>query len=44
MLFTPLSDGEGQAVKRRGGGAFLYGAGVVPSFTARGWGFKKNRI
>ena len=22
MLFTPLSDGEGKAAKRRGGGAF----------------------
>ena len=39
MLITPLSDGEGQAAKRRGGGASYSSGHSLPSPTARGWGF-----
>ena len=48
MLITPLSDGEGQAAKRRGGGASYNpghslpsptGRGEPPSGGERGWGF-----
>ena len=36
MLFTPLSDGEGKAAKRRGGGAFNNHSHSLPSPTGRG--------
>ena len=47
MLITPLSDGEGQAAKRRGGGASNNPGHSLPALrggvsreAARGWGFK----
>ena len=36
MLITPLSDGEGQAAKRRGGGASYSSGHSLPSPTGRG--------
>ena len=36
MLITPLSDGEGQAAKRRGGGASYNPGHSLPSPTGRG--------
>ena len=36
MLITPLSDGEGQAAKRRGGGASNNPSHSLPSPTGRG--------
>ena len=36
MLITPLSDGEGQAAKRRGGGASNNPGHSLPSPTGRG--------
>ena len=46
MLITPLSDGEGQAAKRRGGGASYNPDHSLPALrggasreVARGWGF-----
>ena len=46
MLITPLSDGEGQAAKRRGGGASYSSDHSLPALrggasreAAWGWGF-----
>ena len=36
MLFTPLSDGEGKAAKRRGGWASNIPSHSLPSPTGRG--------
>ena len=36
MLITPLSDGEGQAAKRRWGGASYSSGHSLPSPTGRG--------
>ena len=36
MLFTPLSDGEGKAAKRRGGGASNIPSHSLPSPAGRG--------
>ena len=48
MLITPLSDGEGQAAMRRGGGASYSSDHSLPALrggvshrqVARGWGFQ----